>query len=187
MYKLERWLIFGSKGNRLLFHWTWIYSVLMDIYWIQTELVSLLLIVLRPLKVPLRFPHIFFWDYHPKSFLERALKKNTKSRRAGSFREKNTYRHLLKNKTKHTYFVSNAQSHSARVVQESLSVLYKLQKSLPVASTGHGNLSFWVSGFIPTDCLHCSPWKRCLPTAVLSCTLSATIAVMKMGLAMWRL
>lgn len=89
-----------------------------------------------------------------------------------------------KNKTKHTYFVSNAQSHSARGVQASPSVLYKLQKSFPVASTGHGKLSFWVSGFIPTDRLHCSPWRKCLPTAVLSCTLSATIAVMKMEPAM---
>lgn len=46
---------------------------------------------------------------------------------------------------------------------------------------GTGSLSFWVSGFVPTDCLHCSPWRKCLLTAVLSCALSATIAVKKIA------
>lgn len=74
-------------------------------------------------------------------FLERAPKQY-KSRRA--FQEKK-YCHVLKNKTKHTYFVWNAQSYSAHVVQANPSVLYKLQKSLPVASTGLGKLSFFES------------------------------------------
>lgn len=69
--------------------------------------------------------------------------KPYKSRRAWSFpRKKKKFCQFLKNKTKHTYFVLNAQSNPAHVVQASPSVLYKLQKSLPVASTGHGKLSF---------------------------------------------
>lgn len=61
---------------------------------------------------------------------------------------------------------------------------WRASKLVPVASTGHGDLSFWVSGLIPKDFLHCSPWRKCLPTAVLSCAFNATIAVMKMGPAM---
>lgn len=109
------------------------------------------------------------------------LKKAPKITNQGELdHSKQKYCHLLKNKTKHTIL----RLKWAHLVQVSPSVLYRLQMSRPVASTGHGKLSFWVSGFFPTDCLHCSPWKNCLRTAVLSCALSATIAVMKMGLAM---